>query len=209
MTCCLVRHLIGEEPLILGSLSPRRSRILDGLGLEFLVDPSGIPEDALEGEDPEEHVRRLALAKATEVASRHARGTVVGADTIVLLGGRLLGKPDGPPEASEMLRAIRGRWHEVLTGVAAVRASDGASAVGAERTRVLVRDLSDEEVDEYVASGEPLDKAGSYAIQDCGAAVVERVEGCFYNVVGLPVVRLCRVLDELAAVGRRGGHAEE
>jgi len=209
MTCCLVRHLIGEEPLILGSLSPRRSRILEGLGLEFIVDPSGIPEDALQGEDPEEHVRRLSLAKASEVACRHARGTVLGADTVVLLDGRLLGKPGGPSEALEMLRTIRGRWHEVLTGVAAVRASDGASAVGVERTRVLVRNLSDVEVAEYVDGGEPLDKAGSYGIQECGAAVVERVEGCFYNVVGLPVVRLCRVLEELASVGRRGGPPEE
>lgn len=209
MRCCLVRHLIGEEPLILGSGSPRRSRILEGLGLEFVVDPSGIPEDALEGEGPEEHVRRLSLAKASEVARRHARGTVLGADTVVLLDGRLLGKPGGPSEALEMLRTIRGRWHEVLTGVAAVRASDGAAAIGAERTRVLVRNLTDIEVAEYVESGEPLDKAGSYGIQECGAAVVERVEGCFYNVVGLPVVRLCRVLEELASVGHRGGPLEE
>jgi septum formation protein len=203
LTCWLVRRLIEEEPLILGSGSPRRVRILEGLGLEFLVDPSGIPEDALDGEGPEEHVGRLALAKASEVAGRHARGTVLGADTIVVLDGRLLGKPDGRPEAEAMLRAIRGRWHEVVTGVAAMRVSDRAFAVGSERTRVLVRDMSDDEIAAYVDGGEPLDKAGSYAIQDCGSAVVERVEGCFYNVVGLPVVRTCRVLEELSATGPR------
>jgi septum formation protein len=199
VSCRFLEHLIEEEPFVLGSASPRRVRILEGLGLEFVVDPSGIPEDPLDGEDAEAHVTRLALAKAVEVAGRHGRGTVLGADTIVVLDGRLLGKPSGPAEAAEMLRAIRGRWHEVVTGVSAVRASDGASAVGSERTRVLVRDLTDAEVIAYVEGGEPMDKAGSYAIQGCGSAVVERVEGCFYNVVGLPVVRMCRVLEDLAA----------
>lgn len=202
MSCRLLEHLVEEEPFILGSASPRRVGILEGLGLDFVVDPSGIPEDPLDGEAAPAHVTRLALAKAVEVAGRYERGTVLGADTIVVLGGRLLGKPGGADEAERMLRAIRGRWHEVVTGVAAVRASDGASAVGSERTRVLVRDLTDAEVRAYVEGGEPLDKAGSYAIQGCGSAVVERVEGCFYNVVGLPVVRMCRVLEALAAVGR-------
>lgn len=202
MSCWLLEHLIEEEPLVLGSASPRRAGILEGLGLDFVVDPSGIPEDALDGEDAVDHATRLALAKASEVAARHGRGTVLGADTIVVLDGRLLGKPEGPREAEEMLRAIRGRWHEVVTGVAVVRASNGTSAVGSERTRVLVRDLADEDVRAYVEGGEPLDKAGSYAIQGCGSAVVERVEGCFYNVVGLPVVCMCRVLEELAAASR-------
>jgi septum formation protein len=201
VSCPLVSRLIAEPPFVLGSGSPRRAAILRAFGLEFVVDPSGIPEDALGGEGAREHVTRLALAKAREVAARHGRGTVLGADTIVVLGDRLLGKPAGPAEAEEMLRAIRGRWHEVVTGVAAVRSSDGGSAVGSEATRVLVRDLTDGEVRDYVDGGEPLDKAGSYAIQGCGSAVVERVEGCFYNVVGLPVVRMCRVLEELRHAG--------
>lgn len=203
MSCRLVSHLIVEPPLVLGSGSPRRAGILRGLGLEFIVDPSGIPEDALDGESAREHVTRLALAKAREVAARHGRGTVLGADTIVVLDDRLLGKPEGPAEALDMLRAIRGRWHEVVTGVAAVRSSDGSSAAGSETTRVLVRRLTDDEVRDYVDGGEPMDKAGSYAIQGCGSAVVERVEGCFYNVVGLPVVRMCRVLEKLGRVGGR------
>jgi septum formation protein len=199
VSCPLVAHLIEEQPLILGSGSPRRRRILDGLGLDFVVDVPGVPEELLPGEGPEEHVLRLAGGKARDVASRHERGTIIAADTIVLIDGRVLGKPSGPEQAVEMLKTIRGRWHEVFTGVAASRASDGAVSTGHERTRVLVRDLSDREVDEYVAGGEPLDKAGSYGIQDCGAAVVERVEGCFYNVVGLPVVRMCSVLEKLSS----------
>ncbi len=150
-----------------------------------------------EGESPAEHVERLSRAKTLEVVGRHPRGTVLGADTTVLLDGHLLGKPRDADDAVRTLRTIRGRWHEVLTGVTAARCSDRALASGHERTRVLVRDLSDREIDEYVAGGEPLDKAGSYGIQECGAAVVERVEGCFYNVVGLPVARLLAVLEEL------------
>ena len=201
MTCTLVSGLVGERPLVLGSRSPRRRLILESLGLDFAVDSPDVPEDFLEGEAPEEHVLRLARVKAEAVSARHEAGTVLSADTIVLLDGRLLGKPDGPDDATRMLKSLRGRWHEVLTGLAVVRCSDGVSAAGHERTRVLVRDLSDRQIEDYVAGGEPLDKAGSYAIQDCGSALVERVDGCFYNVVGLPVVRLCRVLERLAAGG--------
>ena len=191
--------LVGERPLILASRSPRRRLILESLGLDFVVDPPDIPEDFRDGEAPREHVLRLARAKAEAVSARHRSGTVLSADTIVLLDGRLLGKPRGPDDAVRMLGSLRGRWHEVLTGLAVVRCSDRAFAVGHERTRVLVRDLSDRQIEDYVAGGEPLDKAGSYGIQDCGAAAVERVDGCFYNVVGLPVARLCHVLERLAA----------
>jgi septum formation protein len=195
----MVSRLITEPPFVLASSSPRRKRILAGLDLEFTVEHPGVAEDALDGETPEEHVTRLALEKASEVAARHEFGTVLGADTIVLLDGRILGKPADAHDARKMLCTTRGRWHEVFTGIGLVRCSDGVTVGGCERTRVLMRDLTDEEVDEYVASGEPLDKAGSYGIQECGAAVVDRVDGCFYNVVGLPVARLCRMLEELAA----------
>jgi septum formation protein len=199
MSCTIVSRLITETPFVLASSSPRRRRILEGLDLEFTVEHPDVPEDALDGETPEEHVTRLALAKAKAVAARHDSGTILGADTIVLLDGRILGKPADADHARAMLRTTRGRWHEVFTGVGLVRCSDGAAVTGFERTRVLMRDLTDEEVDDYVAGGEPLDKAGSYGIQECGAAVVDRVDGCFYNVVGLPVARLCRMLEELAA----------
>jgi septum formation protein len=133
------------------------------------------------------------------VAGRHASGTVIGADTAVILDGALLGKPTDAPHAREMLKCLRGRWHEVVSGVTVIRISDGATASRVERTSVLMRDLSDAEVDDYVGCGEPLDKAGSYGIQGCGAAVVERVNGCFYNVVGLPIVRMCEALREIAS----------
>ncbi len=197
MNCALMDGLVTETPLILGSASPRRKRILAGLGLEFAVDVPDADESALVGETPVEHVRRLAWLKAATVAGRYEEGTVIAADTIVVFDGEMLGKPEDPAHAAEMLMRIRGRWHEVYTGVAAMRCSDGASAGGVEGTDVFIRFLAEEEIAAYVAGGEPLDKAGSYAIQDCGAALVEQVRGCFYNVVGLPVVRLCDVLTQL------------
>ncbi len=200
VACELVRRLVSEEPLVLGSSSPRRRRILDGLDLEFIVDVPDVDESVEDGEAPDEHVKRLAWLKAATVAGRHEKGTVIAADTIVLLDDKILGKPADAREAVEMLTTLRGRRHEVLTGVAVLRCSDGAGAVGVESTEVLVRMLSDEDIESYVEGGEPLDKAGSYAIQDCGAAIVEEVSGCFYNVVGLPVALLCDVLSRLTSM---------
>ncbi len=197
MNCDLIADLLTELPLVLASSSPRRRRILEGLDLEFVIDIPGTEENIDTGETPEDLVVRLAELKASEVARRHSEGTVLGADTIVILDGVLLGKPSNPPDAVRMLRAISGRWHEVLTGLAVVRCSDGETVRGFERTRVLVRELTGSEIEGYVAGGEPLDKAGSYGIQECGAALVSRVDGCFYNVVGLPVVRLSLLLKEL------------
>ena len=202
MSCGFLRDLVDEPPFVLASASPRRRRILEGLSLDFVVEPSGVPEEPLAGETPADHVVRLSGAKARAGARSRAAGTILGADTVVVIDGDVLGKPTDPSDAVRMLRRIRGRWHEVYTGLTLVRCSDGAAAVGCERTRVLVRDLADREVEDYVAGGEPLDKAGAYAIQECGAAVVERVEGCFYNVVGLPVVRLMALLTELKCQGR-------
>ncbi len=200
MACELVKRLVSEEPIVLGSSSPRRRRILDGLDLEFIVDAPDIDESLENGESPEDHVKRLAWLKAATVAGRHEKGTVIAADTIVILDDRILGKPADNRDAVEMLKMLRGRRHEVLTGVAVLRCSDGAGAVGVESTEVLVRKLSDDDIESYVEGGEPLDKAGSYAIQDCGAAIVEEVSGCFYNVVGLPVALLCDALSRLTSM---------
>jgi len=202
VNCGLIADLLTELPLVLASSSPRRRRILRGLDLEFVIEPPGTDEKVAAGETPEDHVVRLAGMKAAEVARRHSEGTVLGADTIVVIDGVMLGKPSDPPDAVRMLKAISGRWHEVLTGLAVVRCSDGETVRGFERTRVLVRELTGSEIEGYVAGGEPLDKAGSYAIQECGAALVSRVDGCFYNVVGLPVVRLSQLLKELRADAR-------
>jgi septum formation protein len=200
VACELVKRLVSEEPIVLASSSPRRRRILEGLDLEFVVDVPDVDESCEDGESPQEHVRRLAWLKAATVAGRYEKGTIIAGDTIVLLDDRILGKPADGREAVEMLKALRGRRHEVLTGVAVLRCSDGAGAVGVESTEVLVRLLSDEDIKGYVESGEPLDKAGAYAIQDCGAAIVEEVRGCFYNVVGLPVALLCDALSRLTSM---------
>ncbi|MBD3367570.1 MAG: septum formation protein Maf [Candidatus Eisenbacteria bacterium] len=200
MSCAFVTSRIRELPLVLASASPRRSRILEGLDVDFVHEPHSIDERELPGETPEAHVVRLAREKALDTARRRDRGTVLGADTIVLFEGRVIGKPAGEEDARTMLSMLQGRTHDVLTGLALVRASDGAVVSDVERTRVTFRELDEREIAQYVAHGEPMDKAGSYAIQDCGAGLVRRVEGCFYNVVGLPVVLLLTLLDDLGAL---------
>ena len=177
-------------PLILASQSPRRRLLLKQIGLKFSVRPSSVAEDVLDHESPEQNVRRIALAKALDVAKRVRSGIVVGADTIVVLGSEILGKPRTAVEAKRMLRKLSGRQHVVYTGFALVDASTGRKIVDIERTKVQFRRLNPGEIDEYVASGSPMDKAGAYGIQDdYGAVFVERVEGCFYNVVGFPLTR--------------------
>jgi septum formation protein len=164
--------------------------LLKQIGLKFSVRPSSVPEDVLDHESPEQNVKRIALAKALKVARRVKRGIVVGADTIVVLGNEILGKPRSAGEAKRMLRKLSGRQHVVYTGFALVDASTGRKIVDVERTKVKFRKLNAVEIDEYVASGSPMDKAGAYGIQDdYGAVFVERVEGCFYNVVGFPLTR--------------------
>jgi len=137
------------------------------------------------------HVEAAARAKALSVAQRLPGGTlVIGADTVVLLGRRLLGKPRNPGEAISMLRALSGRVHRVVTAVAVLRAGQGPGQVAHDQTRVRFLALNDEEIAGYVSSGEPLDKAGAYGIQGLGALLVERVEGCYFNVVGMPLTLL-------------------
>jgi len=170
---------------------------LKQIGLNFIVRPSGIKETLISGESPAKNVRRIALAKARDVAKRFPKGIVVGADTIVVLRNRILGKPRGREGAERMLRSLSGKSHDVFTGFAIVDAGSGAFVSRAVRTRVWFRRLSNEEISGYVASGSPLDKAGAYGIQDdFGAVFVERISGCFYNVVGFPLARFHRALQE-------------
>lgn len=182
-------------PLVLASASPRREQLLRQLGLDFRVSASGLDEEqaAPAGAAPAVMVRELALAKARAVAAREPAAVVLAADTVVVLDGEVLGKPASPAAAEEMLARLQGRTHRVFTGVAAV-APGGAAAAEVEETRVTVRPLTRAEIRAYVASGEPLDKAGGYAIQGRGALLVTRVEGCYYNVVGLPLARAAAVL---------------
>jgi len=159
--------------------------------------PCDIPEVFDPSRTPEENAAALALQKALCVAGKVPDGVIIGADTIVVLEGKMLGKPDGPQDAVRMLSLLSGRTHTVVTGFALVDRPSGRQTAGAERTEVTFRSLPLREIEEYVAGGSPLDKAGAYGIQDdYGAVFVTRIEGCFYNVVGLPLSRIHSALQE-------------
>lgn len=192
--------------LVLGSASPRRVELLSQLGIPFDAVPSDLPEAWPPGR-PREAVTALALAKARSVAGRLADAVVLGADTAVLLGGLILGKPEGPQRARQMLRALSGREHEVVTGIALVEAPRGREAVASVVTRVLMREYGEAEIEAYIASGEPFDKAGGYAVQGGGALLVAEVRGCYTNVVGLPLTTTRRLLESwgIIAPGEAGG----
>jgi septum formation protein len=187
-----------EKRLVLASGSPRRKVLLEQVGLVIDVVPSGIEETAQEGEDPENRVVRLARQKAACVASRLRDRWVIGADTIVLIDSRILGKPRHPDEAKGMLSLLSGRDHWVLTGYAIARRDRAILVSRVQETRVRLKPLCSEEIEWYVQTGEPLGKAGGYAIQGVGCFMVEEVEGSYTNVVGLPV---CQVLESLRTLG--------
>lgn len=183
--------------LILASQSPRRRILLKQIGLNFTVRPSHVKEDLLDHESPEHNAKRIALSKAEEVAKDYKSGIIIGADTIVVLGKKILGKPRTAAEARRMLRTLSGRMHTVYTALALVNASTGRQTVDIEQTRVWFRKLSPVEIARYVASGSPMDKAGAYGIQDdYGAVFVRRIEGCFYNVVGFPLTKFHMALQK-------------
>lgn len=184
--------------LILASASPRRRELLSLLGLPFRVVPP--PQEDLApsaGAGFEAAAEALARDKARAVASGRRRGIVVAADTIVVHRGRALGKPQGPEEARHMLLALRGRGHRVITGLAALDIASGREAINHTLTRVWMRLYSPAEVDAYIASGDPMDKAGAYAIQNTLFRPVARAEGCYFNVVGLPLYALVEALGRV------------
>lgn len=179
--------------LILASASPRRRELLRTLCPDFRVVPSDL-EETLAAGSPRAAAAGLALDKARAVAARVGEGVVLGADTIVVIDGQALGKPAGPDEARAMLRRLRGREHEVITGVAVVDARTGRSEATAVVSRVRMAEYGDAEIEAYLATEEPLDKAGAYAIQGRGGALVAGLDGSFSNVVGLPLEETARVL---------------
>jgi septum formation protein len=179
--------------VILASQSPRRQELLLGICPEFEVAPSEI-EEVLEGAALAEAVAGLAFRKARAVAARVGVGIVLGADTIVVIDGIALGKPSGPEEARRMLVRLRGREHEVMTGIAVVDGESGRAASATTVSRVLMAAYSDATLEAYVASGSPLDKAGAYAIQDLQGTLVDGIVGSYTNVVGLPVQATRRLL---------------
>ncbi len=171
--------------LVLASRSPRRQALLAGLGLTFTVDAAEVDESPLPGERAEDMVLRLSRLKATTVAQRHPGACVLAADTVVVLDGALLGKPSGPDEATAMLAALRGRTHIVHTAVAV--AWNGELRVGLSSSEVIMRPYSDAEIAAYVATGDPLDKAGAYAIQHPVFSPVAAWRGCYASIMGLPL----------------------
>jgi septum formation protein len=173
--------------LVLASQSPRRSELLRQAGVPFIVRIPGIVESRLSAESPPDYVRRLAIEKA-----RAAAEFVLAADTVVVAAGEVLEKPRSAEDAARMLRLLSGRAHTVLTGVCLLHA--GVERAAVEATRVVFAPMTDQEVLDYTASGEPMDKAGAYAIQGRASKFIERIEGCYFNVVGLPVSLVYRLL---------------
>jgi septum formation protein len=184
--------------LVLASASPRRRELLGALGLPFAVVSADIDETVAPDEEPAAAAIRLARAKAERVAATLGRSLVLGADTIVVLDGRVLGKPRDDDEAAAMLRALRGREHTVITAVALCDAGSARCCTAAPQTAVLIRAYTDDEIAASIAAGTPFDKAGAYAIQDEALAPVARIDGCYCNVVGLPLWTVRHLLSHAA-----------
>jgi len=182
-----------QENLVLASASPRRRKILEDLDFEFVTAVSSVDEDEVIWDEPEKRAKVLAELKAVDVQSRFPRKKIIGADTVVSCEGRRLGKPADREEAVEMLEMLSGRTHEVITALALISLPDSRQ-IEAERTRVVFRKLKSSEIESYINTGECYDKAGGYGIQGYGAALVEGIEGDFYNVVGMPVNLLMEML---------------
>ena len=203
------REAGGPVRVILASQSPRRRELLNLIGMRHEVRPADIDETVRPGELPAPHAERLAREKALAIARREPDALTIGSDTIVVVDGEILGKPAAPEDARRMLRRLSGREHVVFTAVAV--AHDGRVASSVEEVTVSFRSLSDAEIDAYIATGEPMDKAGAYGIQGYGATIVERIDGDYFAVMGLALGRMVRLMGELGfeyAFGppaRRGG----
>lgn len=185
----------GTARVILASQSPRRRELLGLIGMKHEVRPADIDERVLPGEQPAPHAERLARTKAMTIAATEPDALTIGCDTIVVVDGDILGKPADETEARRMLRRLSGREHTVLTAVAVAHGGRVASSV--EEVGVVFRDLTDAEIDAYVATGEPMDKAGAYGIQGYGATIVESIEGDYFAVMGLALGRMVRLMAEL------------
>ncbi len=182
--------------IVLASASPRRKALLEQIGLAFTVD-GDVREDVMPAQGEPQHLAREAsLRKARSVAGKHPNSIIIAADTIGFIDGRILGKPHSPDKVRAILRSISGRRHGVITGFTVLDTGTGKSVTRSVETAVDIKRLTPAEIDAYVKTGEPLDKAGAYAIQGRGAAIVERIEGDYTNVVGLPLCALAEALKE-------------
>lgn len=181
--------------VVLASASPRRRDLLNLIGIAHEVRPANIDETMRPREAPRRYAERLAREKASAIATRDPDLITIGADTVVVVNRKVLGKPADPSDAARMLRMLSGREHTVITAVAVSRGKKLRSAI--EEVRVKFRRLRDDEIDEYIAMGEPMDKAGAYGIQGYGATIVERIEGDYFAVMGLPLVRLVGLMRDV------------
>jgi septum formation protein len=182
--------------LVLASASPRRQELLRNAGIEFVEHPANIAEIPRDGEAPRSFVERMAREKALAVFALRPDDLILGADTVVVVDGEILGKPRDTPDAARMLRLLSGRKHEVITGVCIAGPKLRTANTRSETTMVVMNALSDDDIRDYVASGEPMDKAGAYAIQERASRWISRIEGDYFNVVGLPVALVWRMLKE-------------
>jgi len=180
--------------VILASQSPRRQTILELLHIDFECCPADIDEQILPGEEPRAAVRRIARCKAEQASKQMKNALIVAADTVVVCNGKILGKPEDVQDAFRKLSSLKGREHEVVTAVCVMDTESGLAEIQDETTRVYFRDITDEEIRAYILTGEPLDKAGAYGIQGTGAVFIEKIEGCYFNVVGLPLKHLYSML---------------
>jgi len=189
-----------KNRLILASRSPRRFDLLKQMGLDFEVISSTVEEVFVSAESPREHVIRLAEAKALDVGNQFPENWVIGADTIVYVDGIILGKPKSREEAMDMLKRLSGEEHRVLTGISVRHSNKGRGECEAVETAVRVKSLSPVEMDWYIGTGEPFDKAGGYGIQGIGSFMIESINGSYTNVVGLPLCELMQMLIRLEAL---------
>ena len=188
-------------PLILASGSPRRRELLDLMGLTYTVETPDVDE-SFSGR-PSETVMEISRRKAAAVAARHSDSIIIAADTLVFADGAL-GKPHTPERAKEMLRSLAGNWHHVYTGITVINTRSGRILRNVDKTRVHLVPMTEQEIDAYVATGEPLDKAGAYGIQGMGGMFVDRIDGSYSNVVGLPMSMLHIMLAQVGGVDERG-----
>jgi len=184
--------------IILASGSPRRKELLSTLEIPFEIITSGVSEEVDPTLDPVEMVKVLAEMKATAVAKKIHEGLVIGSDTTIAFKGSTLGKPANPKDAKRMLEMLRNEKHQVISGIAIIDSSSMRIEAGTVTTSIRMRNYSDQEVNDYIATGEPMDKAGSYAIQGKGSSLVAEIEGCYNNVVGFPLCELVKLLEKFA-----------
>lgn len=182
-----LNKLFASKPFVLASSSPRRKQLLELSGVQFLIDAPRIDETLPAGTSPAEAALYLAQKKAETIAAKYTKGFILGADTIVIVDNCIFGKPVNEQDAARMLHLLSDREHDVITGYALLCKPAGTTITGSARTKVYFKRLSDTEISDYVATKMPMDKAGAYGIQDSSAIFVDRIEGCFYNVVGFPL----------------------